>query len=215
MFKMKWTFPLVFLSLFFLSSCSTIPVKQSTVKNPGVSGSSKQANWKKRQLVVAKKSVWDVNSKVALRYRADHWNFGLRWLQQSANQYVMQIKNPVTGGLLAKLSRKNNRVSLLADNGRVYNDSDEERLLQRQTGVKLPLKGMQHWIRGLSSPLYKVDKLVLDSRGRPIMLNQAGWKINYSNYVNNNYDAMPRKVVITRDKDNVYLKMIAKKWQGI
>jgi len=215
MFIMKWKFPLIFLSVFILSSCSTIPVKQSNVKKPVVSASSKQNNWKKRQLIVAKKSVWNLTSKVALRYRADNWNFGLRWLQQSTNQYVMQIKNPVTGGLLAKLTRKNNRVTLLSDNGRVYNDSDEERLLKRQTGVKLPLKGMQHWMRGLSSPLYKVDKLVLDPKGRPLMLHQAGWKINYSKYVNNRYDAMPRKVVITRDKDNVYLKMIAKKWQGI
>ena len=213
MFIIKWKLPLIFLSLFILSSCSTIQMKQSGVKKPVVS--SKQNQWKKRQVLVAKKSAWNLNSKVALRYRADHWNFGLKWLQQSANQYVMQIKNPVTGALLAKLTRKNNAVSLLADNGRVYRDTDEERLLQRQAGVKLPLKGMQHWMRGLSSPLYKVDKLVLDARGRPQVLHQAGWKINYSNYVNNNFDAMPRKVVITRDKDNVYMKVIAKKWQGI
>jgi len=213
MFIIKWKLPLIFLSLFILSSCSTIQMKQSGVKKPVVS--SKQNQWKKRQVLVAKKSAWNLNSKVALRYRADHWNFGLKWLQQSANQYVMQIKNPVTGALLAKLTRRNNAVSLLADNGRVYRDTDEERLLQRQAGVKLPLKGMQHWMRGLSSPLYKVDKLVLDARGRPQVLHQAGWKINYSNYVNNNFDAMPRKVVITRDKDNVYMKVIAKKWQGI
>jgi len=213
MFIIKWKLPLIFLSLFILSSCSTIPMKQSGVKKPVVS--SKQNQWKKRQVLVAKKSAWNLNSKVALRYRADHWNFGLKWLQQSANQYVMQIKNPVTGALLAKLTRRNNAVSLLADNGRIYKDTDEERLLQRQAGVKLPLKGMQHWMRGLSSPLYKVDKLVLDARGRPQVLHQAGWKINYSNYVNNNFDAMPRKVVITRDKDNVYMKVIAKKWQGI
>ena len=215
MFITRFKFPLFLLSLFILSSCSSIPVKQSNVKKPAISASSKQNNWKKRQLVVAKKSNWALNSKVALRYREDHWSFGLTWLQQSANQYVMQIKNPVTGGLLAKLTRKNNRVSLLSDNGRVYNDSDEERLLQRQAGVKLPVKGMQYWMRGLSSPRYKVDKLVLDSRGRPLMLHQAGWKISYAAYVNNQYDAMPRKVVITRDKDNVYLKMIAKKWQGL
>ena len=213
MFIIKWKLPLIFLSLFILSSCSTIQMKQSGVKKPVVS--SKQNQWKKRQVLVAKKSAWNLNSKVALRYRADHWNFGLKWLQQSANQYVMQIKNPVTGALLAKLTRRNNAVSLLADNGRIYKDTDEERLLQRQAGVKLPLKGMQHWMRGLSSPLYKVDKLVLDTRGRPQVLHQAGWKINYSNYVNNNFDAMPRKVVITRDKDNVYMKVIAKKWQGI
>lgn len=211
----KWKLTSIILGFFLLSACSNFPTRQSNVKKPSASVSGKQNLWKKRQIIVAKKAVWNLDSKIALRYRANHWNFGLRWLQQSKKQYVMQIKNPVTGGLLAKLSRNNNSVSLLADDGKTYRDTDEERLLLRQTGVKLPIKGMQHWVRGLSSPLYKVDKLVLDSKGRAQSLVQAGWEINYSRYVNNNSDAMPQKIIITREKDSVYLKMIAKKWKGI
>jgi len=212
----KWKLMLIISGLFLLSSCSNISAKQSgTKKIVSTVANTKQSLWKKRQVTLAKKAAWGLNSKIALRYRADHWNFGLSWLQQSKKQYVMQIKNPVTGGLLAKLSRKNNKVSLLADDGKIYKDSDEERLLLRQTGVKLPIKGMQYWVRGLTSPAYKVDKVVLDARGRPLSLIQAGWKINYSKYISNNVDAMPRKIIITRDKDSVYLKMIAKKWKGI
>lgn len=208
----KWAFTLMIFGLFSLTACSNVSTNQSGVKKPGSTASSKQALWKKRQLVVTKKMTWNLDSKIALRYRADHWNFGLKWLQQSAKQYVMQIKNPVTGGLLAKLSRTNNAVSLLANDGKTYKDSDEERLLLRQTGVKLPIKGMQYWVRGLASPLYKVEKVALDAKGRPQALYQAGWKITYSKYVNNNFDAMPRKIVISRTKNSVYLKMIVKKW---
>jgi outer membrane lipoprotein LolB len=127
----------------------------------------------------------------------------------------MQIKNPLTGAIIAKLDKTPQQVSLLSGDGKTYRDTDEERLLQRQSGVKLPLKGMQYWVRGLSSPQYKVDKLTLDNLGRPQAIYQAGWKISYSRYLNNRFDAMPRKVVITRDKDNVYLKMIAKQWKGL
>ncbi len=202
---------LVVFGFLFLSACTQIPIKKPTTK-PVVTSSLKQTLWKKRQLAITKKAAWNLTSKIALRYRADHWSFGLRWLQQSAKQYVMEIKNPVTGGLLAKLSRNNSQVSLLADDGKTYRDTNEERLLLRQTGVKLPLKGMQYWVRGLASPLYKVDKLVLDASGRPQVLYQAGWKIEYSRYANNRFDAMPQRVVITRTENSVYLKMIIKQW---
>jgi outer membrane lipoprotein LolB len=74
---------------------------------------------------------------------------------------------------------------------------------------------MKHWVRGVSSPLYKVDKLLLDNLGRPQTLYQAGWKISYSKYSANTYDALPRKIFITRAKDDLRVKMIVRRWQGI
>lgn len=193
-----------------ISACSQIAVKKpvSSVVNP----STKQQSWKTRQQVLTNKKAWNLNSKIALRYRDEHWTFGLNWLQTAAKQYVMQIKNPVTGSIVAKLSKNNRGVSLLADDGKIYRDADEERLLQRQSGVQLPLKGMQYWVRGLTSPDYKLDQVILDAKGRPITIFQSGWKISYARYLNSSIAALPTKVVITRQKDNVYLKMIAKKW---
>jgi len=178
-----------------------------------VNPSSKQQAWKSRQNILIRKQAWSLNSKIALRYRDEHWTFGLNWVQKATRQYVMQIKNPVTGAVIARLTKNYQGVALLSDDGKTYHDADEERLLQRQSGVQLPLKGMQYWVRGLTSPVHKVDKLVLDSRGRPKTIFQAGWQINYSNYLNASTAALPRKVVITREKDNVYLKMIAKQWR--
>ena len=198
-------------SFFVLSACSQIAVNKPAASSV-VSHTAKQQAWKYRQQSLAKRKVWNLNSKIALRYRDEHWTFGLNWLQTAAKQYVMQIKNPVTGSVLAKLTKNNQGVSLLSDDGKTYHDADEERLLQRQSGVQLPLKGMQYWVRGLTSPNYKLDQLVLDSKGRPQTIIQSGWKINYARYSHSNVDALPSKVVITRQKDNVYLKMIAKKW---
>lgn len=195
--------------------CSQLPVKTVVDKKAVIKApTTKQSAWKQRQQYLARKAAWNLTSKIALRYRADHWTFGLNWAQKAVKQYSMQINNPLTGAVVAKLTRNNAGVSLLSDDGKTYRDNDEERLLTSQSGVTLPLKGMQHWVRGLSSPIYKLDQLVLDSQGRPQSLMQAGWKIEYSKYLTPSYNAMPGKVVITRTKDSVYLKMIAKKWQG-
>ena len=201
-------------SLLLVSACSQNR-NVASVKKPVVQTANKNSAWEMRQQQLAKKPNWALISKIALRYQEDHWNFGLNWQQRNLNNYQMQIKNPLTGAIIAKLDKTPQQVSLLSGDGKTYRDTDEERLLKRQSGVKLPLKGMQYWVRGLSSPQYKLDKLTLDAQGRPQAIYQAGWKISYSRYANNRFDAMPRKVVITRDKDNVYLKMIAKQWQGL
>ncbi len=203
------------IGLSILSGCTQLPVKPTSTTKPTTSTASKETLWKQRQRLLVNDVNWNLRSKVALRFREENANFGLNWAQKAVQNYVMQITNPITGGLVAKLSRDKSGVSLLSNNGKIYRDNDEERLLQRQAGISLPLKGMQYWVRGLASPQYKTDKLTLDSFGRPQSLQQAGWKIEYSRYISNKSNAMPRKVVITRAKDNVYLKMIAKQWQGI
>lgn len=203
----------ILLGLISLAGCSQVPV--TTSKPSGVVTVNQQTAWQKRQAYVNNKQAWNLNSKVAMRYGEENVSFRLNWLQQPAFNYVMQIFNPLTGAMIARLSRKSGGVSLLADDGRIYRDTDEERLLLKQSGLNLPVKGMQYWVRGIASPKHKVEALQLDAYGRPQVLQQAGWKINYSRYANNNYNAMPNRVVLVRGKDNLYVKMIAKKWQGI
>ncbi len=203
----------IIFSLLTLGACSQIPA--SSTSKPTVKPVNQQTAWQKRQAYVKSKQSWNLNSKVALRYGEENVSFRLNWLQQPAFNYVMQIINPLTGAMIARLTRKSGGVSLLADNGRVYRDTNEERLLQKQSGLSLPVKGMQYWVRGIPSPNHKIDAVQLDAMGRPQVLQQAGWKINYSRYANNSYNAMPNRVVLTRSKDNVSVKMIAKKWQGI
>lgn len=203
----------ILLGLISLAGCSQVPV--TTSKPSGVVTVNQQTAWQKRQAYVKNKQAWNLNSKVAMRYGEENVSFRLNWLQQPAFNYVMQIFNPLTGAMIARLSRKSGGVSLLADDGRIYRDTDEERLLLKQSGLNLPVKGMQYWVRGIASPKHKVEALQLDAYGRPQVLQQAGWKIKYSRYANNNYNAMPNRVVLVRGKDNLYVKMIAKKWQGI
>ncbi len=201
-------------TVILLGGCTQYGTQPPQVKSV-VSPSVKQSAWKQRQAYIARRQNWNLNSKISLRYGDENYIFGLNWAQQPANKYTMQITNPLTGALVAKLSRQSGGVTLLSDNGRTYRDTDEERLLLNQSGVRIPVKGMQYWVRGIASPQHKVEQLILDNLGRPQTLYQAGWKISYSDYLNNSSQAMPRKVVLTRSKDKLYIKLIAKRWQGI
>lgn len=204
---------LVVVHLLLLTGCSQINTNPPSSVTPTKPSVSQQSAWQQRQAYLARKAAWQLRSKVSLRYDEENLIFGLNWAQQPANNYVIQISNPVTGALVSKLSRSKGIVSLLSDNGRTYRDNDEERLLKNQSGLTIPLKGMQYWVRGLSSPQYKVDKLVLDNAGRPRTLEQAGWKISYSSYVNNGTNALPRKINLSRGAEKIFIRLVAKNWQ--
>ena len=204
----------VFVSFFLIGGCSQIPQGQQMSRDvKQVTQAQREIAWKRRQAFLAQHPNWVLESRVALRFQEENITFKLQWDQQANDQYKIQIKNPITGAVVAKLNRSKGVVTLLDDNGRTFQDTDEERLLFTRSGYKLPLKGLTYWVRGLLSPDDKLEALVLDNSGRPKTIAQAGWLVTYSSYDNNETTALPRKIVITRDKDNVYLKMIAKKWQ--
>ena len=204
---------LLLTSLMLISACSQLKGNNTVSSNPVVKPAVQKSAWQNRQDFLSRRSAWNLNSKISLRYDDENWIFRLNWLQKPANSYEMRIRNPITGALVAKLARANGIVSLLSNNGRTFRDTDEERLLQQQSNVRLPVKGMQYWVRGLTSPQYKVDNLVLDNAGRPRSLSQAGWQIKFSSYMNNGFNALPRTIVMTRSVDKVYLKVVAKQWR--
>ncbi len=200
-------------SVILISGCSQINTIPPSSVTPATTPVAKQTAWQQRQAFLGRKQSWQLKSKVSLRFDDENLIFGLNWAQKPANNYVMEINNPVTGGLVSKLNRMNGAITLLADDGKTYRDTDEERLLKNQSGLSIPVKGMQYWVRGLTSPQYKVDSLVLDNAGRPLTLQQAGWKITYSSYVNNGSNALPRKINLSRGVEKIFIRLIAKNWQ--
>lgn len=204
---------LIIAPVLFITGCSQINSNQPSSVTPVKPPEAQQTAWKQRQAFLARSASWSLKSKASLRYDDENLIFGLNWAQSPGDNYVINISNPITGALVSKLNRSNGVVSLLADDGKTYQDNDEERLLKRQSGLTIPVKGMRHWVRGLTSPLSKVEKLVLDNAGRPRTLQQAGWKITYSSYVNNGTNALPRKINLSRGVEKIYIRLVAKNWQ--
>lgn len=205
---MKYFIILLF-SLFLLGGCSTT---HHQVNEGAMSGDNKKRNWTVRQKKLKALSQWQLKARASVTYRDENWPFGIEWHQQSANQYVMLIKHPLTKNELAKIIKSSNKVSLTS-NGRLYQDSSAERLIEKHMGVKFPVKGMTYWVRGIASPDYQVKSVSLDGKGRPVMLQQAGWIIQYSKYNSNKLDALPTLLKVSRAiPQPVQVKMRVRQW---
>lgn len=187
----------------------------ATVKpKPSIKVSTKEAAWAKRQQQLQAASSWGLDGKVAMRYKTDNWSFGVKWSQQGAKNSTIDIKNPFTGATVALIKQNNNSVSLKSSDGNVYTDTNAEKLLKKQAGISLPLDGLVYWARGIMAPQYPKGQVILDNAGRPKQITQASWVIKYPRYVGTAYNSLPKKIVLTRKVDEVYVNMVAKKWNN-
>lgn len=177
------------------------PPKPAVVANP----------WQQRQIAMNNMQSWDMNGRAALRFQDDSWTFGLSWLQKNKQQYTLNIKNPLTGTLVAVLEQSPGK-AVLKSQGKVHTGVDAERLLEQQMRVKMPVNGMPYWVRGVMAPQYPVGKVKLDGKGRPTQIVQSGWVIDYSSYQGAGYAALPGKVNISRAQDRVNVRVLAKQW---
>ncbi len=186
--------------------------KVQTVKRPTPRPANKQTPWQRRQQVMTRMQSWTMGGRSALRFKGNAWTFGLTWVQRNKAQFRLQIRNPITGTVVAVLDQNPGKATLTS-RGKVSSGADAERLLQQQMGVKMPVNGMPYWIRGVMAPQYPVGQVVLDAKGRPKKIVQAGWVMEYFNYQSLSFDALPRKVNISRKQEQVNVRILAKQWK--
>lgn len=199
-------------SVLLMGGCATQTEKPKVQAKPQVQVSNKESLWRKRQQQMKNMQSWNLDGKVAMRYRTDNWTFGVNWDQLQRNRSIIDIKNPFTGATVALIKQNNQQVTLTTADGQSYQDSNAEELLSKHAGVQLPLGGLAYWARGILAPQYPDGAVVLDANGRPTQITQASWLIKYPRYENGTYNALPKKIVLTRKADQVYVNMVAKKW---
>lgn len=204
----RWM-PVAGVCLLTLGGCAA--QHQAAPKTDTVSSADAQANWKQRQADFARMSAWRLQGKVGVQFQDQSASFNMSWLQNGNDGYEMNIKNPLTGSIVAYLKGSPGEVTLQT-NGKTYQDASAERLLQGQLGVSLPLDGMKYWVRGIPAPDSPVQKVKLDAQGRPEMLQQSGWVVAYNGWQGNDWKALPEKINLSRAPDTK-VKVIAKDWQ--
>lgn len=199
-------------SLFVLQGCTPVQTNSGSVT---ITKATKQA-WQKRQQTLKTASKWRLNSRASVTYRDENWPFSLQWQQHTINDYELTIYHPLTRNRLGKLTKQANTVSFIDAKGRTYRDTSAERLLQKQLRIKIPIEGMQYWVRGIAAPQYSVEAYQLDAVGRPVILQQAGWTVSYADYKGRAYDALPQRINIFRAKpESIKVKMRIKQWGAL
>ncbi len=196
-------------SLLILQACTPVQVESGSV---AITTETRKA-WQQRQKTLSTIPNWLLNGRASVTYRGENWPFSLQWQQHTTQNYDLNIYHPLTRNRLGKLTKQAKNVSFIDSKGKTYRDTSAEHLLQKQLAIKIPIKGMQYWVRGIAAPHYPVEAFQLDRVGRPTTIQQAGWTVRYADYNGRAYDALPQRVDIVRTKPEVIkVKMRIKQW---
>ena len=162
--------PLVLIPvLLLLGACTLAPPSQPLTG----------AAWETRRQVLSKLDSWTLNGRIGVTTESEGWHGNLRWSQQQRN-YAIDIVGPLGQGRIT-IQGDDDSVRVRTANGE-YTASDPEQLLAETTGLRIPLRGLFYWVRGLPNPDV-AGVLSGDDQGRLTRLEQQGWVIDYPSYV--------------------------------
>ncbi len=161
-------------------------------------------DWRQHRDRVTALEDWAFSGRIAVRTEAGGDTASLRW-QQAQDDFAMTLSGPM-GLKQATLLREGGTLSLLRDGERRPLPPEDD-LLRSEFGWRLPTDYLPWWLRGLPAPGPARQQL---TDGRLAWLEQAGWRIEYSEYRDVENTSLPR--VIRFQRADVSGKILLKQW---
>jgi outer membrane lipoprotein LolB len=81
----------------------------------------------------------------------------------------------------------------------------------RQMGYELPISHLNYWIKGLPSP-DSGFQLTFNELNQLTTIEQADWTINLSDMRQYGQVSLPRRVELTRPRNDIRLRFIGLNW---
>lgn len=160
-----------------------------------------------RESQLEKVVKWTLDARLAVSDGRDGGNGDLHWLQDGA-RFDLTVHAPVTGRTW-RLHGEGRDFTLEGAAVEPLRGAEAEAVLARELGWEAPVAELAWWVRGLRAPGAKAE-LVFDASGRPAMLRQSGWQIEYRDWFAERTPALPRKMFATRGKSRV--RMFVEDW---
>ncbi len=202
------------LPFILLASCTKN--QQTTAPTPGNkhgffgnNASTNESNLKEALKLKSASQVtsWNLSGAIATRTAKKGWSASLNWLQQGPQQYQIRLSGPLGGGTI--IINKQGGMVTYQDGPKKLTSKSAEELLQRQTGIRLPVQNLYYWVRGIPAP-GGVRSASYDSDHHLMQMSQSGYTISYGNYQVVNQVALPGKIFLQGHQ--VTIKLIVKNW---
>ncbi|MGP4123281.1 MAG: lipoprotein insertase outer membrane protein LolB [Sodalis sp. (in: enterobacteria)] len=129
------------------------------------------------------------------------------WQQTSADCYRLLLTNPL-GSTEMVLNVQAGVAQFFNNQGKRYVGEDPEMMLQKLTGMSIPLNDLRQWMLGLPGD---ATDLTLDARGylRQINYNHNGqcWTVTYKGYYDDAVPVLPSNLELRHDDSRIKLKI--------
>ncbi len=151
--------------------------------------------------------------RVSVRNDRQRFSANVHWRHDGVEDTII-LMSPL-GQAIAEIKRDDVSASLVTSKQETFHARDVEALTIEILGWRLPLDGLQYWVRGENSPLSPAS-VDLDSEDRIVAIRQDGWEIDYLRY----YDdvakltaaVVERPRVIQLQFEDLNLRLVIDNW---
>lgn len=149
-----------------------------------------------------------VLGKASLSDGKRHAQISLCW-QQMGEHYVINLYGPLGSGAVRLSKTDKPGIHYQDMRGEIRSYGSAEKLLEKECGWRLPISGLEWWLRGLPRP-EEAAIVVRDKAGLTTQIEQDGWTIEYLSYQSIAKKTYPHKVGLSFDKHR--LKFVLREW---
>lgn len=156
---------------------------------------------------IAAIQTFNIQGRLAVNADGKGYSGSLHWLHLSDTDGI-DIFTPL-GSKIAHIEKSTAQVTLTNAKGERVSAQDAESLTEKTLGWRLPLSGLSDWAVGRPTQA-SIDQQQWDNAGRLTLLEQQGWKIEYTQYMDSLGVSLPQKITLRRQ--NVLLKLVVEQW---
>ncbi|MGA2341591.1 MAG: lipoprotein insertase outer membrane protein LolB [Steroidobacteraceae bacterium] len=162
-------------------------------------------SWDERRKDLEQATRWDLDGRAAVALGQQGWQASLNW-RQTGTDSELHLAGPLgVGALMIKVTPAGLSLNGAPPSAAVVAQ------LQDRLGFALPLDNLRYWLLGIPDPNTPFE-LTRNAQDRAAHLSQAGWSIDYADYMAGNGDLLPKRLVLTRADARV--RIAVDRWEG-
>ncbi|QQD17650.1 outer membrane lipoprotein LolB [Spongiibacter nanhainus] len=152
------------------------------------------------------KDYWRMQGKIGVWYKDQRESGTLDWNQCGSRYFAIALRGPAgIGGIDIRYGPDG---ATLEQGGEEQRAPDAETLAAR-SGWPIPVDSLRYWLRGRANPGFP-QQSQLSPEGKLELLQQSGWRIQYSDYAENS--GLPTRLEARRDSKRI--KIIVWEWSS-
>ncbi len=197
-------------SLLCLSACTSIKAPSSV--NEQVEPKTLSSAQTNAQVEAIKPgsvpNTFVLSGAIAAKSHKKGWSATADWKQSGPHTYQITLMGPM-GSQAVRIEEQHGKV-IYQEGAQTLTSSNGDNLLAKKTGIRLPVNSLYYWVRGIPAPGV-IQSATRNGNGQLQVLKQAGYTIEYVDYMNAQSYVLPHKIRLSGP--DLTVKLIIKKWQ--
>jgi outer membrane lipoprotein LolB len=156
----------------------------SSINDVPVANNQASQNIDTRNKQLSQLNSWTITGKIAFINAKERQSATLHWQKNQATESETLNLSTLFGIKVLELQREKSNFTLEVD-GQTYQTKDLDNLIYNLTGLNLPTRAMNSWLKGLAylpSDKIKYHEKTQLPESLTSHYNNKAWQINYSKY---------------------------------